>query len=124
MSSSGDDLAGAISGAGALVVTDSNRDRAHHWRGSQDVHGHTEPGGDGDDVLDATAADQRLTPFTDSDPDQQTVAIQRGPVIATASSYGEPFAYRPEDRAVMAIDGDPTTAWVVGERGDPVGHLG
>ncbi|NQY57202.1 MAG: DUF3367 domain-containing protein [Ilumatobacteraceae bacterium] len=122
LSSSGDDLADAISDAGALVVTDSNRDRAHHWRGSQDVHGHTEPGGDGDDVLDATAADQRLTPFTDSDPDQQTVAIQRGPVIATASSYGEPFAYRPEDRAVMAIDGDPTTAWVVGERGDPVGQ--
>ncbi|MEM8618280.1 MAG: alpha-(1-_3)-arabinofuranosyltransferase family protein [Actinomycetota bacterium] len=122
LSTSGDDLAAAIADAGALVVTDSNRDRAHHWRGSQDVHGHTEPGGADDDVLDATAADQRLAPFADSDPEQQTVAIQRGPVTAIASSYGEPFAYRPEDRAVMAIDGDPTTAWVAGDRGDPVGQ--
>jgi hypothetical protein len=22
----------------------------------------------------------------------------------------------------MAVDGDPATAWVVGDRGDPVGH--
>ena len=28
--------------------------------------------------------------------------------------YGEPFAYRPEDRPAMAVDGDPSTAWVVG----------
>ncbi len=122
LSLSDDDLAAAIADAGGLVVTDSNRDRAHHWRGSQDVHGHTEPGGDADDVLDPTAADQRLAPFNDSDTDQQTIAIQEGPVTATASSYGEPFAYRPEDRAVMAIDGDPSTAWVVGDRGDPVGQ--
>ncbi len=108
-------------GAAGLIVTDSNRDRAHHWRSSQDVVGHTEPGGPSSDLLVPTAADQRLAVFDDERADQQTVAVQRGPVSAVASSYGEPFAYRPEDRAVMAIDGDPTTAWRVGDHGDPVG---
>jgi arabinofuranan 3-O-arabinosyltransferase len=105
-----------------VIVTDSNRDRAHHWRGSQDVHGHTEPGGPEDDVLEPTAADQRLDVFETDDPATQTVATQLGPVQAQASSYGEPFAYRPEDRAVMAIDGDPATAWSVGDHGEPVGE--
>ena len=41
---------------------------------------------------------------------------------ARASAYGEPFAYRPEDRAVMAVDGDPATAWRVGDRSDPIGE--
>ncbi len=73
------------------------------------------------DVLDATNADQRLELFP-ADEATQTVALQVGPVTATASSYGEPFAYRPEDRAVFAIDGDPSTAWRVADHGDPVGE--
>ncbi len=105
-----------------LVVTDSNRDRAHHWRGSQDVHGHTEPGGPDDDVLVATNADQRLAVFERDDPALQTIAVQDGPVTAVASAYGEPFAYLPEHRAAHAIDGDPDTAWLVGDHGDPVGE--
>ena len=40
-----------------------------------------------------------------------TVAVQDGPVRARATAYGEPFAYRPEDRPSMAVDGDPSTAW-------------
>ena len=107
-----------------VIVTDSNRDRAHQWRSSQDVVGHTEPGGAGSDVLIATASDQRLDPLgTDTNSAAQTIAIQRGPVNAIASSYGEPFAYRPEARAVMAIDGDVATAWSVGDHGDPVGAV-
>ncbi len=118
----GDELREALEAARLLVVTDANRDRAHHWRGSQDVHGHTESGGPGTDVLDDTPADQRLDVFETDDPSTQTVAVHAGPVQATASAYGEPFAYRPEDRAVMAIDGDPATAWTVGDHGDPVGE--
>ena len=117
-----DELSQAVADAELVIVTDSNRDRAHHWRGSQDVHGHTEPGGPDDDVLVATAADQRLELFSTQDPSVQTIAVQDGPVRATASSYGEPFAYRPEDRAVMAIDGDRDTAWSVGDHGQPVGE--
>ncbi len=116
-----DELAEALGDARALIVTDTNRDQARHWRGSQDVRGHTEPGGPGDDVLDPTAADQRLDVFPDV-ADNQTVAVQVGPVTATASSYGEPFAYRPEDRAFFAIDGDPGTAWRVADHGDPIGE--
>jgi len=116
------ELDAALDAAELLVVTDSNRDRAHHWRGSQDVVGHTEPGGPDADVLIPTDADQRLEVF-DDDPELQTVADQLGPVTAIASSYGEPFAYRPEDRAVMAVDGDTTTAWRVGDHGDALGEF-
>jgi arabinofuranan 3-O-arabinosyltransferase len=120
----GEELATAAATASALVVTDSNRDRAHHWRGSQDVTGMTE---DDDpatpDVLRADPADERLPVFGD-DEAAPTVAVQEGPVRARASGYGEPFAYRPEDRAVMAIDGDPATAWRVADRASAIGeHL-
>ena len=116
-----DDLPAALAEARAVIVTDTNRDQARHWRGSQDTRGHTEPGGPDADVLTATSADQRLAVF-DDDAALQTIAVQDGPVQAVASSYGEPFAYRPEDRAVRAIDGDPATAWRVGDHDDPVGE--
>jgi len=117
-----DELGAALAHAELLIVTDSNRDRARHWRGSQDVHGHTEPGGPDDDVLVSTPSDQRLDLFDIDDPAVQTVAVQEGPVTASASSYGEPFAYRPENRAVMAVDGNQSTAWSVGDHGDPLGE--
>jgi hypothetical protein len=41
---------------------------------------------------------------------------------AVASAYGEPNAYRPEDRADQAVDGDAGTAWRVADRADPVGQ--
>ena len=81
-----------------------------------------EPGGAEQDVLRPSAADARLGVFDTSDPDTQTIALQRGPVRATATAYGEPFAYLPEHRPFMAIDGDPNTSWLVGEHGDPVGE--
>jgi arabinofuranan 3-O-arabinosyltransferase len=117
-----DALEDAIASADRVLITDSNRDRAHHWRGSQDVHGHTEPGGPDPDVSRPTSADQRLAVFATAEPDQQTIGEQRGPVRATASAYGEPFAYRPEDRAVHAIDGDPSTAWRVADHFEAVGE--
>ena len=60
-----DDLAAALAEARAMIVTDTNRDQARHWRGSQDTRGHTEPGGPDADVLTATSADQRLAVFDD-----------------------------------------------------------
>ncbi|WP_420453718.1 alpha-(1-_3)-arabinofuranosyltransferase domain-containing protein [Ilumatobacter sp.] len=114
-----------------FVITDSNRDRAHHWRSSQDVTGFTESGEPGSDLGTFESGDQRLDVFGDRSSaergardrsDSQTVSIQEGPVTARASGYGEPFAYLPEHRPVMAIDGDPATAWVVADRSDPVGE--
>ena len=110
----------ALGTALGVVVTDSNRDRARHWRGSQDTVGFTEPGGPEQGVLRPSASDARLDVFATTDPSTQTIAVQRGPVVASATSYGEPFAYLPEHRAAMAVDGDRATAWIVGEHGDPI----
>jgi len=112
-----------LADAGRMIVTDSNRDRAHHWRSSQDVVGFTESGGPGADVLEFDSADQRLPVFDHERPDTQTTSEQVGAVQARASGYGEPFAYLPEHRPVMAIDGDPTTSWVVADRAPAVGEF-
>ena len=120
------ELAAAAEQGRTLVVTDSNRDRAHHWRSSQDVVGATESGGPGSDVLVEVVGDERLDVFglgEQIDSAAQTVAIQVGPVQAAASGYGEPFAYRPENRPAMAIDGDHATAWKVADRADAVGEF-
>ena len=106
----------AIDGASALIVTDTNRDRARRWNSSQDRTGFTETGGSGAGTTAPDAADSRLPVFSTSDPATMTTAHQRGPVTAVASSYGEPDGYRPEDRAAMAIDGDRSTAWRTGDR--------
>ncbi len=130
--------------AAAVIVTDSNRDRAHQWRGSQDVTGFTETGGPNTDVLREDDADQRLPVFAaadgttpkddpadqatngqgagDVDPTEQTVATLADGLVVRATAYGEAFAYRPEDRPAMAVDGDPRTAWVVADRGNPIGE--
>lgn len=118
----GGDLAAALAEGTGLVVTDSNRDQARHWRSSQDTRGYTEPGGPDADVLRPVASDERLPVFETATANTQTIALQRGPVAATATSYGEPFAYLPEHRPFMAIDGDSATSWIVGEHGDPIGE--
>ena len=113
-----------LDAAALFVLTDSNRDRAHHWRGSQDVVGFTESGGSTSDLLVPDSADQRLAVFGQpASADSQTVATLSGGIQVRASGYGEPFAYRPEDRPAMAADGDPTTAWVVADRADPIGQF-
>ncbi|MEO6156618.1 MAG: hypothetical protein ABIQ39_03200, partial [Ilumatobacteraceae bacterium] len=113
-----DDLAAA----GLVVVTDSNRDRAHLWNGSQDVVGFTESGGANGGVLRHSDSDQRLPVFPAGTVAQQTTATLETGMVVRASAYGEPFAYRPEQRPAMAVDGDPDTAWVVADRADPVGE--
>ncbi len=110
-----------------VVITDANRDRAEQWRGSQDTTGFTESGGADDDLTTEDEADHRLAVFTAEtgsgrDGGNQTTAQLDDGLVVQASAYGEPFAYRPEDRAAMAVDGDPDTAWVVGDRADPVGQ--
>ena len=124
-----DDLAGLLERSAGLLVTDSNRARARHWRSSQDTTGFTESAGrDGaapTELTEPAVGDARLPVFAAGgepvDPSTQTTAEQRGPVIARASSYGQPFALQPEHRPYMAVDGDPATAWIVGEHGDPFG---
>ncbi len=115
-----DELRAAIAPGAPLVVTDTNRKRAEEWRGSQDTTGFTEDAGQG--LLTDDPADNRLPVFPAAGPDAQTLAEQRGGARAVASAYGEANAYRPEDRADRAIDGDPATAWRVGDRGEVIGE--
>jgi hypothetical protein len=114
-------LRAALPADAPLVVTDSNRKRAEQWRGSQDTSGFTEDAGPG--LLRTDDADARLPVFPGAGTDAQTLAEQRGTgARAVATSYGEPNAYRPEERADQAIDGDPNTAWLVGDRGEVIGE--
>jgi arabinofuranan 3-O-arabinosyltransferase len=106
------EVAEAVAGADLVVVTDSNRRRAHHWRGSQDVTGYTEPT-TGPQTAWEDSGDARLDVFPDAGASSFTGSRQVGPMSATATSYGERFSYLPEARPAMAIDGDPNTAWTV-----------
>lgn len=116
-----DELLAAAEDARLVVLTDTNRVRARQWRGSQDVWGFTEDGVH-PPLLEDDPADNRLDPFGTDRPGDRTVTELRGSVRATASSYGEPFSYRPEARAALAVDGDLTTAWWVADRAEPVGE--
>jgi arabinofuranan 3-O-arabinosyltransferase len=110
--------------AGAVfLLTDSNRDRAHQWRGSHDVWGFTETGGAATDVLRFDPQDARLPVFAEERARDQTTAHPDGGVSVLATTYGSPVRYLPAYRAAMAIDGDPATAWMVGlDYGPTVGE--
>lgn len=108
------------SAANSWYITDGNRDRAHHWRSSQEVHGATEP--PGGVLLADDHFDSRLPTF----PEQQSrslSSIEPAPVEATASAYGAELTYQPEFRPRLAVDGDPRTAWRIGPDRSPVGHI-
>jgi arabinofuranan 3-O-arabinosyltransferase len=116
-----DQLAAAVVAGGHVVVTDGNRLRARRWKTIRDNVGMTEtPDGDG---LRADPTDARLEVFPGAPTDAFTVARQEG-VTVRASAYGNPISFHPEDRAVHAADGDPTTAWRVAAFSDARGeHL-
>lgn len=117
-----DELGPALARADRLVVTDTDRPRARHWRSSQDTLGMAEDGSERPPVLRPADGDARFSYGRAERAGDRTVAVQEGPITARSTAYGEPFAYRPERRPVMAIDGDPTTAWLVADRADPIGE--
>lgn len=98
----------------AVVVTDSNRKRAHHWRSSQEVWGATEP--ESGVVTNDDLFDRRLPVFPSDDPDQQTIVLAES-VEAVATGYGTALSYWPEYRPSAALDGDPRTSWIVEDDG-------
>ena len=71
--------------ADVLVVTDSNRLRAHHWRSSQDVTGYTEPGA-GPATLWKDSGDARL----DAVPGGRADGLHRVAVRTGRSRSGRP----------------------------------
>jgi arabinofuranan 3-O-arabinosyltransferase len=108
-----------IYGNGAdLVVTDTNRRRARRWGALRENTGYTERPGETSPTFDPS--DARLDVFPGASDDAYTVSDQRsvtpGQVggVATATAYGNPITYTPDDRPANAFDGDPLTAWRVG----------
>ncbi len=99
-----------------LVVTDSNRDRGRRWSTLTETAGYTE--GPGSHPLTRDESDSRLDLFPNAAADAQTVTILEGARSVAADDYGNPITYTPEDRPSRAFDGDPSTAWRVGEFDD------
>ncbi|MGZ4729020.1 MAG: alpha-(1-_3)-arabinofuranosyltransferase domain-containing protein, partial [Acidimicrobiales bacterium] len=109
-----------IYGNGAdLLVTDTNRRRAERWGTIREQFGYTERA---DEVAPYDPTDQRLEVFPDETQADQTVSEQRGGVVVTATAYGNPITYTPDDRPANALDGDPMSSWRVGAIDNPVGE--
>ncbi len=104
-----------------LVVTDTNRRQARRWGSVRENDGYTERAGEV--ALEPDPADNRLDKFPDAGDDSFTVSEQLGDATLSASAYGNPVSYTPADRAVRAMDGDPSTAWRVGAFGEPRGEF-
>ena len=121
--STGDALADAAATASQIIVTDSNRDRAHHWRSSQDVAGFTE---DGDPTTPDLLRRRPRRPAA-AGVRRRRRPRRRSPCRRARSSPGPaPTASRsptaPRTAPRWPIDGDPTTAWRVADRSDPIGE--
>lgn len=98
--------------AGAsIVLTDTNRKRGVRWGTVYDNYGYTETASE---KLPTDPGNQAIDLFPGTGTDSQTVAQHRGGVTATATNYGNPVTYTPEDRPANAVDGDTRTAWQVG----------
>ena len=110
----------ALDAGADLVLTASNRRRARRWSTVRENTGYTEQRGEKALVRDL--GDARLPIFPDATDDAYTVAEHRGVRAVRASRYGNPVTYTPEDRPVLALDGDPATAWRVDAFDDPRGE--
>lgn len=94
-----------------ILLTDTNRKRGQRWGTVYDNYGYTETA---NEKLPDDPGNQPMEIFPGAGTDSQTVAQQRGGISATASDYGNPVTYTPEDRPGNAIDGDTGTSWKVG----------
>jgi arabinofuranan 3-O-arabinosyltransferase len=103
-----------------LVVTDTNRRQARRWGSVRENDGYTERAGEV--ALERDPADNRLDEFPGAGDDAYTVVEQVGGATVAASAYGNPVSYTPADRAALAMDGDPSTAWSVAAFDEPRGE--
>jgi arabinofuranan 3-O-arabinosyltransferase len=106
-----DQMRELLGSEGELVLTDTNRKAGRRWGTVHETNGYTEEADEEALAFDST--DNRLPVFPDADTDSFTVAEHRG-VHARATTYGNPVSFIPESRPAMAVDDDPTTAWLVG----------
>lgn len=115
-------LSDALANTPELIVTDSNRKRAHQWRGSQEVWGATEGVGPIVDSFDAF--DNRLPVFPPAVDRLETYSIAENysGSVMSATAYGALLSYLPEYRPSNANDGNVNTSWSIGWGVDPIGQ--
>lgn len=99
----------AVPPGAVLVLTDTNRKELRRYTSENDNIGETLPATVGPQAPDPTA--QPLPIFATSSTASQTVATYSGAHYVSASSYGNPVAFTPEDRPYMAFDDNLDTAW-------------
>ena len=100
----------AVDAEADLVLTDTYRRRIQTWfYAIRDTRGPTERAGE--TLQEPTGYDQRIDPNPAAGDEQRTVVEQVGASVSASLGGG---AARPEDRAAVAFDGDPRTAWRVG----------
>jgi len=105
-------LAGEALTPGAdLVLTDSNGKELRRWTTIQGNIGELEPAYPVPAPPDSSAVPLILFPQDGND--AYTTAVYSGAVYVTASGYGNPISYTPEDRPYDAFDGNADTAWTV-----------
>jgi hypothetical protein len=115
-----DEIAAALDNGAALLVTDSNRKRGERWTTVRHTRGYTETAEGG--VLSTDLNDNRLPVFPDAGTDTMTVRETTNEIDAQATSYGNPITFTPEERPLLAVDGDPLTAWRTGAFTDARGE--
>jgi arabinofuranan 3-O-arabinosyltransferase len=95
-----------------LVLTDTNRRRATRTKTLFGNEGFTERARE--EPLRTDTEDSRIDLFPDAGDNARSVTVVDGPT-ARATSYGNPLWLVPADRPMLALDGDPTTAWRTGD---------
>ncbi|MHB1503866.1 MAG: alpha-(1-_3)-arabinofuranosyltransferase domain-containing protein [Acidimicrobiales bacterium] len=110
----------AVASGADLVLTDTNAKRGFRWNTLQANAGYVETAAQKKDTYDPT--DAPLDIFPGAPKDAQTTAVLQGIASVSASAYGNPITYTPEDQPFMAVDGNLNTAWVTSAFSDPVGQ--
>ena len=95
-----------------LVVTDTNRKQAFRWNTLNANTGATETPDENPAKTDLSDSPVELFPGTSIS--SKTYASYVGAVNVTASSYGNPVSFTPENRAYSAIDNNLDTSWNTG----------
>lgn len=118
--SSDQQLIDAIPPGAPLIITDSNRKRGLRWSTVRENAGYTEQAGL--KPLASDIKDVRLDVFPSASDPSYTTATLAGARSIQATDYGNTISYTPEDRAALAFDGDPRTAWRTGAFSNPQGE--
>jgi arabinofuranan 3-O-arabinosyltransferase len=116
-------LQDAVLRAPEVIVTDSNRKRAHHWRGSQEVWGATEGVGPVVDSFDAFDNRLPVFPLATDRLEAYSISENYSGSVMSATAYGALLSYLPEYRPSNANDGNINTSWSVGWGINPVGQI-